>query len=160
MKLNIADAKAPPDPKFKEKFDVINIRYLQVGMHPEDWETVTRNMYDMLKPGGWLQWLEPDLWQATQLTRQDPKKLTVAQEIYELLRPYVHRFEYPCKELADIFRKVGIRNVIDEKISSDRIPETRPLWTEVNADPIYRVLLTTQCSKGSDGYSAEECARL
>ena len=62
VKLHIADAKVPMDTKFHRSFDVVIIRYLNAGMRPEDWMTVTRNIYDILKPKGWIQWIEVRLW--------------------------------------------------------------------------------------------------
>ena len=129
-------------------------------MKPEDWETVTRNMYGILKPGGWLQWLEPDLAQACYWSRLDPKAPSSSEEVADLLLPLFQCFEVGRKELAGIFRRVGFQNVVHEKMSSDRIPGTRPAWAECNAGPMYQALLMIEQSKGSNGYSPEQCANL
>lgn len=160
VKLHIADAKAAVDPKYSGKFDVINIRYLTGGMKLDDWQTVLHNMYKILKPGGRLQWLEPNLLQACHWTQGNLTAPSSAQELADLLLPALQLFEYPCKELAGLFRTAGFQNVVHEMMSSDRIPETRRAWAECNFSPMSQALLMTQRRKGADGYSPEDCAKL
>ena len=158
--FHIADAKALVESQFKEKFDIVNIRYLTAGLKPDDWEVVARNAYDMLKPGGWLQWLEADLPAALHFCRLDPTAPNSTQELLDRIYSTIVHFGYGSKELYHILPRVGFESVVQEKTSSDRFPETRPGWTKIYWSPVYNLLVATEKKKGPDGYSSEQCLDL
>ena len=160
MTLHVADAKAPFDPSLHGKYDVVNIRYLNAAMQPEDWETVNRNAYNILKPGGWLQWLEGNFRQALRWVRQDPRAPSSVPEFSELFGPAFEKFDYPGQELGTVFRRAGFHNVLHEVTSSDRLPETRQAWTYLCRGPVLIGLQMTERAKGADGRSPEYCAEL
>ena len=161
VKLHIADAKAPLDSEYHDIFDVVNVRYLNVGMKPRDWEIVSRNIYDLLKPGGWIQWIEPDFYQASRWFQLDPKvkKSNTTQEIMNLIGSSTKEFEYFGFDMEGIFREVGLRNIVHEVTSTDRIPETRPIWAEITIGPMTLKAMANERSKESDG-RPEHCAKL
>ncbi|KZL88062.1 methyltransferase domain-containing protein [Colletotrichum incanum] len=37
-------------------FDLVHVRLLALGLKAGDWDGVLRNLFDLLKPGGWLLW--------------------------------------------------------------------------------------------------------
>ncbi|OLN96302.1 Demethylmenaquinone methyltransferase 2 [Colletotrichum chlorophyti] len=39
-------------------FDMVHIRLISMGLKKEDWEVVARNIYTLLKPGGYVHWEE------------------------------------------------------------------------------------------------------
>jgi ubiquinone/menaquinone biosynthesis C-methylase UbiE len=161
VKLHIADAKQSLPSEHHEKFDVVFIRYLNAAMRPQDWQIVTRNAYDLLKPGGWLQWVEGDWSQAAHWNRLDPlpESNGAIQELGELIGSVKDMFRYFTLELADIFRNVGLKDIIHEVTSSDRIPETRSVWAHITIGPLTGMLMHTQSAK-EDGKPPEYCLKL
>lgn len=51
--------EAPPE-RYRGAFDVVNIRLVFGAVKNNDPEPVLRNLLQLLRPGGWLQWLEFD----------------------------------------------------------------------------------------------------
>lgn len=58
--LHIADIKQPFESRWLGYFDVVHIRLIEAAMKKEDWAPVLRNLITLLKPGGWLQWVEDE----------------------------------------------------------------------------------------------------
>jgi SAM-dependent methyltransferase len=73
VRLQVLDAKGSVPSDMRGKYDIVIIRYLVAAMGPQDWEVVARNAFMLLKPGGWLQWMEADVGQAITLIRGDPR---------------------------------------------------------------------------------------
>jgi hypothetical protein len=44
----------------KETFDVLHLRLLVLGLPTGQWKTACENLFQLLKPGGYLQWEEGD----------------------------------------------------------------------------------------------------
>lgn len=55
--LNVLD---PVPQHMVATFDVIHLRLLVLGLPKDTWELACRNLLQLLKPGGWLQWEEAD----------------------------------------------------------------------------------------------------
>ena len=49
VKLRIADARDPMSAKFHGRHDIVCIRYLELGVTPEYWEVIARNVFDVVK---------------------------------------------------------------------------------------------------------------
>ncbi|KAK6219956.1 methyltransferase domain-containing protein [Colletotrichum tabaci] len=43
-------------PELQGTFDLVHVRLLALGLKAGDWDVVLANLYDLLKPGGWLLW--------------------------------------------------------------------------------------------------------
>lgn len=161
IKLHIADVKQPLPTEYHGQFDLVFIRYLNAAMKPEDWKIVARNVSQLLKPGGWLQWIEGDFSQAAIWKRLDPAQISngAAQEASELMGRSIDSLRYFTLELAGIFRDVGLTDVVQEVTSSDRIPETRLIWADITIGPLMAFLMRTQ-SMQDGGKSPEYCSKL
>jgi SAM-dependent methyltransferase len=73
VSFSVMDAKSAPPAELREQFDVVTLRYVGPAMQGhEDWERVARNAFELLKTGGYVQWVELDLVQATKMLRGDP----------------------------------------------------------------------------------------
>jgi SAM-dependent methyltransferase len=73
VSFSVMDAKSAPPAELKGQFDVVTLRYVGPAMQAhDDWERVARNAFELLKPGGYVQWVELDLVQATKMLRGDP----------------------------------------------------------------------------------------
>nr|POE79460.1 n-methyltransferase sirn [Quercus suber] len=58
--LHIADVKRPFERRWIGYFDVVHVRLIEAAMRKDDWALVLRNLTTLLRPGGWLQWVEDD----------------------------------------------------------------------------------------------------
>lgn len=139
ISLHVGDIKQPVPPELHGQFDVVNIRYLNAGMKQEDWAVVTRNVCDMLKLGGWFQWIEGDFSQVRFWYQSDPVKRPsggAPQELGELLANALDPYGYHTSNLAPMFRAAGLKNVTHEVASTDRVPETRSQWAQTFMGPV------------------------
>lgn len=48
------------DPELVEHFDVVVVNLLHTSLETDQWEATTQNLMDILKPNGWLQWIDWD----------------------------------------------------------------------------------------------------
>lgn len=129
--MSIANAKDPLPPELHGVYDVVNIRYLVAGMEPTDWEPVLRNVVQILRPGGVVQWVEPALSQAQHL-RGEPSSTTATMTRLGLMfrsGPVQQRFSHGWSTLPALMEKCGLR-VETDIVSSDRLPATRTALTE------------------------------
>ncbi|KAL2815034.1 S-adenosyl-L-methionine-dependent methyltransferase [Aspergillus cavernicola] len=62
VSLRILDILKRVPEELKGQYDVVCIRYFGVLIRNNDPEFVLRNLVDMLKPGGYIQWVESDVY--------------------------------------------------------------------------------------------------
>ena len=131
VNLSIANAKEPLPAELHGVYDVVHIRFLIAGMEPDDWEPVLRNVLQLLKPGGAIQWVEPAMSQVQHL-RGEPNSMTATMTRLSLMfrsGPLQHRFSQGWSTLPAIMQQCGLR-VETDVVSSDRVVETRRALTE------------------------------
>ncbi|GIJ88134.1 hypothetical protein Asppvi_007051 [Aspergillus pseudoviridinutans] len=111
--------------EYREKFDVVHARLLvqvvnQAGSDPVP---VIQNMMKLLKPGGYLQWEEPnDDASKRPIVKADPANSSENAE--KLLQRLDARFRAATPAswsvaLAETFKEQGLKNVIREEFSTD-----------------------------------------
>ncbi|KAH2951187.1 hypothetical protein KXV49_002629 [Aspergillus fumigatus] len=118
-------SSTPPPGEYREKFDVVHARLLvqvvnQAGSDPVP---VIRNMMKLLKPGGYLQWEEPnDDASKRPIVKADPANSSENAE--KLLQRLDARFRAATPAswsvaLAETFKEQGLQNVVREEFSTD-----------------------------------------
>ncbi|KAI1180230.1 hypothetical protein F4777DRAFT_365900 [Nemania sp. FL0916] len=60
MRLEVLDAKRPPPPDLVGTFDVVHVRLVQSVIFDDDPGCILSHCFELLKPGGYLQWEEFD----------------------------------------------------------------------------------------------------
>ncbi|CEN60816.1 hypothetical protein ASPCAL03249 [Aspergillus calidoustus] len=60
IELSVQDVLTPFPPEHRGRYDLIHVRLLVTALGESEFETAVRNMLDILKPGGYLQWVEID----------------------------------------------------------------------------------------------------
>ncbi|KAF4214802.1 hypothetical protein CNMCM8980_000041 [Aspergillus fumigatiaffinis] len=111
--------------EYREKFDVVHARLLvqvvnQAGSDPVP---VIQNMMKLLKPGGYLQWEEPnDDASKRPIVKADPANSSENAE--KLLQRLDARFRAATPAswsvaLAETFKEQGLQNVVREEFSTD-----------------------------------------
>ncbi|KAL9119006.1 MAG: hypothetical protein Q9187_004440 [Circinaria calcarea] len=131
--LHVADAKQPFSAEFHGKFDVVHLRLLVSAFSKDDWEPVAKNLSQLLKPGGAIQWEEADL-PGTKRLRGKPGTSVDALDyaLQTMEDALISRYSYGFNTLPQAFKNVGFLAVFQDVVSSDRIPETRENFARVN----------------------------
>ena len=58
---NVTQNLLDPVPEDKKgTFDVLHLRLLILGLLNGKWKIACENLFQLLKPGGWIQWEEAD----------------------------------------------------------------------------------------------------
>ncbi|EMR64984.1 hypothetical protein UCREL1_8049 [Eutypa lata UCREL1] len=113
-----------------EKYDLVHVRLLVAAMLPDEWEPAVRNLVQLLKPGGFLQWEECDFVSAEHLKGNPSSRIDTAKHIADMFRAALwERFEHGWNELPEHMRAVGLASVTSDVMASDRVPETRKRMT-------------------------------
>ncbi|KAK3050569.1 hypothetical protein LTR09_008209 [Extremus antarcticus] len=120
-------------------------------------------MLQLLKPGGWLQWIELDVNQASRLLRGDPSIpiSNAVQEADELIAGPALKYGFYKSELANIFRKTGFQSVTRELTSTDRLPELRSAAWQMSQLPFELLFAKIAKAEGkSEEYIAERIGQI
>lgn len=152
-------------------YDVVAVRFISSIAGREDWTRAIANLMTLLKPGGWLQWIDScnfALYNSVPGTSR-----AACQEIYDGLDLFRDK-EYPVIGLMmqetgknlrreDVFRGLGLVDVHEDVFSSDRLqdPETnsREKATKNIIDYFLGCLEGLVAVDGS-GWTAERIERL
>ncbi|QDS77200.1 hypothetical protein FKW77_002597 [Venturia effusa] len=141
--LKLANAKTGFPPEYHGKFDIVNIRLLTAALENEqDWRNVGLNTLALLKPGGYLQWIEGTLAQASTVLCAvpggDPECSEVFNSGMEQLGNYNEMartmMSWSGLNLASLLKELGAIEVRQENTSSDRCPEDRQAYTRMVVD--------------------------
>lgn len=140
VNLHVVDAKEPFDPKYHGQYDVVHIRLLVAAMKDDaEWEMVTQNVLQLLKPGGAIQWEEGDFINSSLYRGRDAKANGKVLDgllgaLLQQLRP---RFERSLR-ILDGFEKQGLVGLKRDKVASDNciteIPTVRKTLATVSLD--------------------------
>jgi ubiquinone/menaquinone biosynthesis C-methylase UbiE len=127
--FSVLDIKEPVPEELRGTFDLVHIRMLLGGLVTPDWSLVATNVYQLLKPGGWIQWHEIDAPRmqffpigAEASTEHSQALLSTCVRGYQR----IDRFMAQDMELfTERITSVGFTNCAMHRPSSDRIPEMR-----------------------------------
>ena len=150
--LHTANAMQPFPPQYHGTFDLVHLRLLVCALERDDWVTVARNVLQILKPGGHIQWDEPELDKfdranRTASLRSNLKEstdgiasvlTTIATSVYV---PVGHKLKNGWSTLGEDLQLAGFVGVQGNNIPSDRMPELAPAMTKVIVWAIKGVLM-------------------
>lgn len=133
--LDILDAKQPFPQHLHHRYDLVCLRLLVAAVEKYEWEGITRNVRELLRPGGAIQWVEADHSQMFLSPFQGtPSATTESLQKWGTricYGPMGDRLKYGWSTLPAIFRKLGLEDIVSEAISSDRTAKTRQDGTDV-----------------------------
>ncbi|KAK3902809.1 S-adenosyl-L-methionine-dependent methyltransferase [Staphylotrichum tortipilum] len=139
MSLRVLDVKQPIPPELQGAYDLVHVRLLAAAMLPAEWGPVVRNVARLLKPGGWLQWEECDFAHVRHLRGRDGSRVDTARRMGRAFRDALHeRFEHGWDTLADDMRAAGLGRLVEDVVSSDRLPESRERMTANGMEAIFK----------------------
>jgi hypothetical protein len=140
VNLHVLDIKQPIPLGLQGTYDLVHVRLLAAAMLPHEWSTVVRNVSQLLKPGGWLQWEECDFAHVKHLRgHREGSHVDTARGLGRAFRDALReRFEHGWTTLADEMRAAGLCRVAADFVSSDRLPETREPMTTNGMKAIFK----------------------
>ena len=126
--FHVVDLKKPISEEFHGKFDVVFIRLVITFMESQkEWETIASNAHALLKPGGWVQWVETQISTCLPIVRQKLETTTEGLEkvMSMCVKGVGQRGAWDLRGIGPIFDSLGMVEVKQDAVSSDRLPETR-----------------------------------
>ncbi|KAI0147481.1 S-adenosyl-L-methionine-dependent methyltransferase [Xylariaceae sp. FL1272] len=128
--LSVLDLKQPFPVHMHEKYDVVHLRLLVSAMRPEDWGPAVRNVFRIVRPGGYVQWEECDFISATWQRSRPDARFETMETVGEAFRDVLRlQFEHGWNTLPAQMREAGFTPVISDVVPSDRFPEPRASMT-------------------------------
>jgi SAM-dependent methyltransferase len=136
VSFKVQDMFLPFAPEDLGTFDVVAVRFTSSVISRAKWTACIINLMTLLKPGGWLQWIDScnfALYNSVPGTSR-----AACQEIYDGLDTYRQEEEpviglmmREAKNLRreEVWRELGFVNVQEDVFSSDRLGEQRDAST-------------------------------
>ena len=131
VELRLLDAKQTPPPELHGQYDVIFLRFLVIGMKPEDWAKVARTVFMMLKPGGNVQWYEGEIRQCRFPLQSNPSSSTAAlREAFGMWFDPMPELDFHVDNLSGILTETGFRSIETVRNSTDKDPAWRTEYAQ------------------------------
>lgn len=111
-------------------YDVVAVRFVSSATTRADWARAAANLMTLLKPGGWLQWIDScnfALYNTIPGTSR-----AACREIYDGLQPFRDKEDLVIglmmrdsgdSRREDVWREVGLVDVHEDVFSTDRLQE-------------------------------------
>jgi SAM-dependent methyltransferase len=111
-------------------YDVVAVRFVSGATTRAEWAHSIKNLVTLLKPGGWLQWIEScnfSLYNSVAGTSR-----AACQEIYDGLEPFRSKEDVVIGMMMrepknvrreDVFREIGLVDVHEDVFSTDRLQD-------------------------------------
>jgi len=109
-------------------YDVVAVRFVSVATTRTEWARAIENLITLLKPGGWLQWI--DSCNFTLYNSVAGTSRAACQEIYDGLEPFRSKDDIVIGMMMrepknvrreDVFREIGLVDVHEDVFSTDRL---------------------------------------
>ncbi|KAL9056096.1 MAG: hypothetical protein Q9162_003159 [Coniocarpon cinnabarinum] len=136
--FHIVDAKQPFAAQFLGQYDLVHIRFMASANTRDCWAVMARCVIPLLKPGGYIQWEEPDLWQVRVLRNE-------ADSCTDNLGHLVHYWSssvgenllYGFSTLPHIYQLLGLVERFEDVIASDRLLHNRIPSSKISAQAAF-----------------------
>jgi hypothetical protein len=137
------------------------VRLLVFALKVEDWPVCVRNLRQLLKPSGWLQWeeIDPAPFNAVLKSAPDTKTASLGNTLDTFLggvsksRPEAFLGH---KHLKDAFYSEGMKEVVEDVVSSERVLDCRPMATKVMIRMMLETMRLAAKARGVEQSSDEE----
>ncbi|KAI4233490.1 MAG: hypothetical protein LQ352_008247 [Teloschistes flavicans] len=161
VELHVMDVKQPPPPEEHHRYDVVHARLLFAAMTAVDWEVALHNMRLLLKPGGAIQWEEPNFAEVRHYRGVPGSSTSTLRIMSSRFRAaFKERLLYGWSSLPRLMKEAGLVHVDEEIVSSDRVPETRQALT-TNGNVALFAWAKQMTSRGMpDSLSTDELEKL
>ncbi|KAI0431113.1 hypothetical protein F5Y09DRAFT_305971 [Xylaria sp. FL1042] len=126
ISLSLLDFKQSFPQHMHGQYDLVHVRMLVSGMLPSDWEPAVRNIFRILRPGGYIQWEECEFLNGEWLKSTPTARVETTEFMGKAFSAALHeQFQHGWNTLPGQMRAAGFTSVISDIVSSDRVLETR-----------------------------------
>jgi ubiquinone/menaquinone biosynthesis C-methylase UbiE len=161
--FGVLDIKKPIPEHLHGAFDLLHIRMLLGGLTTPDWSMVAAHVYQLLKPGGWIQWHEIDSprMQFFPITADASVKHSQAL-LNTCVRGYQRIDRFMAEDMELFTERVTSAGFVACELhqpSSDRVPEMRQeasLTMHTAVSTALKYLVKADPSFGMSSEQAEE----
>ncbi|KAF7531225.1 hypothetical protein G7054_g9081 [Neopestalotiopsis clavispora] len=128
VSLHLQDAFAPFADEFLGSFDVVNIRFFITLLNGNNVQPLLSNLKTLLKPGGFLHWLDLDPRSARPICAGPSVRMPQTENVATLMRKVPPDLDLWFSNGGDLLERGGLNLVTYERILlRDHL---RPLWND------------------------------
>lgn len=111
-------------------YDIVAVRFVSAARTRSEWALTIKNLLTLLKPGGWLQWIDSCNFTLYNSVAGTSRK--ACQEIYDGLEPFRDKEnvvigmmmrEQRNVRREDLWRELGLVDVHEDVFSTDRLQD-------------------------------------
>ncbi|PHH92138.1 hypothetical protein CDD83_8811 [Cordyceps sp. RAO-2017] len=128
VSLHEHDAFAPFAPEMLGSFDVVNLRFFITLLNGENIHTLIRNLKTLLKPGGFLHWLDFDPRSAKAISIRPDVPMPRTESVVSIMRNVQPDLDLWISHGSDLFELAGLDPITYERIQLRK--HLRPLWND------------------------------
>jgi SAM-dependent methyltransferase len=130
VSFKIQDMLLPFPPSEIGTYDIVAVRFISVATTRREWTLAIQNLVTLLKPGGWLQWIDSCNFTLYNSVAGTSRK--ACQEIYDGLEPFRSKDDIVIGMMMrepknvrreDVFRELGLVDVHEDVFSTDRLQD-------------------------------------
>ena len=126
-------------------YDVVAVRLLVTALADPEWSVAIQNLVALLKPGGYLQWIDLDLSpNSASFVQTFPgssrSALLEANEAWVAFSQSTQRNGGGCRKLAGLLKEQGLVAVNEDVFMSDRVPNLRERFSKLCLGPMKAIM--------------------
>lgn len=112
-------------------FDVVAVRLITAGLRGDDWDAAVKNLSILLKPGGYLQWIEPIHSSLKIFNSRIGSPNSAAREAVKYFLEAYKMILYPGPlQVSDLCLKYGLEEIATEVFATDQFPDVEKVRTQ------------------------------
>lgn len=157
--LELGDFKKPIPEELRGKFDLVNVRLIIISMGVGVWEPTLQNILTLLKPGGAIQWVEGNFLEARGFRGASPASTPghfLTQGQVQFNSTLVKRFRWCFPEFHKMYADAGLEKIEEDVLSTDRLIEQRPEFTEIGIGAVFGALANLAKTKEEGCWNEQE----
>lgn len=113
-------------------YDIVAVRFISIATTRSEWARAIANLITLLKPNGWLQWIESCNF--TLYNSLPGSRRVACQEIFNSLEPFRAKEDVVIGMMMrepgnvrreDVFRQAGLVDVHEDVFSTDRVQDPK-----------------------------------
>ncbi|KUI67225.1 hypothetical protein VM1G_02946 [Cytospora mali] len=128
VSLHEHDAFAPFAPEFLGSFDVVNLRFFITLLNGDNIQRLVRNLKTLLRPGGFLHWLDFDPRSAKAISTRPDMQMPRTESVVSVMRTAQPDLDLWISHDSDLFEAAGLSPITYERIQLRK--HLRPLWND------------------------------
>lgn len=114
--------------RLQGQFDVVHLRLLVCGLVDHQWEQAARNVLQLLRPGGWIQWHESQFNDIRMFQNVPGASIKANNKLIHASIPTLNKqgkVDHNTERLRDTVQDAGFEACEQDVFTSGRVPEIR-----------------------------------